>query len=205
MKTVIVALGLRADAEEAEAIAAATSLKDFERDVLSSTGKQDRAGAIVAMRAALAESETAKAELLALKKSTVDAEAKRLIDTATTEGRLPPAMRASAEAQYTASGIAALTLTLSMLPQKVGGAAPKAPVGAPKDKVIAANVSDVDDVITALDVQFAKKLIGEDPEKLDAHLGALRAYRAQRESGTERMTAAARAIKSTTVATGAGR
>lgn len=51
MNTVIIALGLRADAGEADALAAVSQLKDFEREMIALSGKTDRASALGAVRA----------------------------------------------------------------------------------------------------------------------------------------------------------
>jgi phage I-like protein len=178
MKTVIVALGLRADAEEADALAAVSSLKEFERDAVVALGVKDRAaamGAIVAMKAVQLEADAAKKELATLKQSTVDAECKRLIDDATTAGKLPPAKRAEVEGLYGKYGIDAVKATLSVLPVIAPSAS-----DAPKP-VVAPVVTDGE--FSPTEIAIAKNIVGSDPERLTKHLNSLRDYKRARANG----------------------
>lgn len=173
MKTVTVALGLRADAEEADALAAVSALKNFEREIVTMTGAKDAAGAVgfvAGMKTAIAEADALKSELTALKKATVDAECKRALDEATASGRLPPRNRAEAEKMYADFGINAVKSMLSML-SVVAQSASEAPVPAVEAK------SDAE--LTAQEIAIAKNVCGS-PAELEIHLKNLREHKRAR-------------------------
>jgi phage I-like protein len=95
MKTVLIALGLKADTEEADAINAATKLRDFEREVFTATGKSDRAEALGVMRAHLQAHDqvvalTAKVEQL--ESAQREAEFDKLVAKGASDSKLAPAV-----------------------------------------------------------------------------------------------------------------
>lgn len=174
MKTVIVALGLRADAEEADALAAVSQLKEFEREIVTLSGAKDRAsaiGAIVGLKSIVAGAESVKTELETLKKSTVDADCKRALDEATAAGKLAPAKRADVEGMYAKYGIDAVKSMLSMLPVVVQSAAE-----APRP-IVGAAAGDVE--LSAQEIAIAKNVCGS-PGELELHLKNLREYKKSR-------------------------
>ena len=122
MKTLLRALGLPDAASEAEALTALQTRDAAHQRLVQVSGKTNPAEAEAVFNAwkiGAEKSAAIEAELAATKKATVDVEAKALIDKATTEGRLPPASRAAIESMYSAHGIDAVKLSLSMLPAGV--------------------------------------------------------------------------------------
>lgn len=160
-KHILIALGLREDAPEVEALGAITRSQEATREVIRLTGKATMAealGVLQAWRASHERVEALGAELAGIKKSQADTEIKLALDKATSEGRLPPAARPQVEALYASHGAAAVTAMLAALPVQVQlGGAPPVPVpggntvtlsaeeakvaellGVPRDKVLEA-------------------------------------------------------------------
>lgn len=146
MKNVIVALGLSASAEEADALAAVSSLRDFERNVIALSGQQSRAealGALNALSLKASRADVAEAELVALKQAGVKSKIEQLIDGAILDGRVEPAQREKMVALADKGGVEGLEMCLSMLkPSKAPAVQPvieasAAPVVAGVDPEIA--------------------------------------------------------------------
>lgn len=183
-KTVIVALGLQADAEESAAVAKASQLASLEREILSlakAKNLPEAMGILAALQVSAGELVTARTELAALKKSTVDAEAKRLCDDAAREGKLPPAKRSEIDALYAKYGIDAVKATLSLLPVVAQGA-----VDAPKP-VVEGAAADATARGPALlkqfseaEIRIARQMTGNDPAALELHLTKLAKFKQER-------------------------
>jgi ATP-dependent Clp protease protease subunit len=125
MKTLLVALGLGADATEAEALSAHQAREGDRQRLFALTGKTNAGEAeaqIVAWKIGAESAAKSEEALNALKRATVDAEASALIDQAGKDGKLPPADKATVESLYAAHGMAALKATLSVLKPIVGAA-----------------------------------------------------------------------------------
>lgn len=151
----------------------------FEREVFSALGVKDRAGAlgsIVALVATKADAERAVKDLAEFRKSTLDAECKRMLDDASTAGRLPPAKRGDIEAMYSKYGLDAVKATLSMLPvvAQTAAEAPRAPV------VLQPVAGGAGAEFSAQELEIAKAIVGPNPQALQDHLTKLREYKASR-------------------------
>lgn len=147
MKTVIVALGLSANAEEADALAAVSSLKDFERNVITLSGQKGRAealGALNALALKASRADAAEAELVALKAASVKAKVEALIDGAIRDGRVAPAKRDTMIALADKGGVEGLEMCLSMLTPAA------APVTQPAIEAPAPAVNGVDPEIAKI-------------------------------------------------------
>jgi phage I-like protein len=120
MNSVLVALGLKVEADEAEAFAAVNSLRDFAREVLAISGAKsnpEAIGALTALKAKADRAESLDAELATIKASAAAAEVAHLLDEAVKDGRVAPAKRADLEALHAKHGVDALRTCLSMLPK----------------------------------------------------------------------------------------
>jgi phage I-like protein len=160
MKTVLVALGLKAEADEAEAFAAANKLREFERAILSLAGKdsvQDAIGVLTALRLKAEQADSLSAELLKLKSDQVAEQKKALIDEAI-KGGIAPAKRGELEALE----LGALKICLSLLPK-----APASAVVPDESSVVAPASGLSPDQLKIL------KLTGLSPEKFAEHKKAL--------------------------------
>lgn len=115
MKTVLVALGLKAEADEAEAFAAVNSQREYVRATFAIAGKDspsDALGALTALKLKAEQGDAAIGELAKLKADAVASEKKSLIDAAIVGG-VPAAKRAELEALE----LSALKVCLSILPK----------------------------------------------------------------------------------------
>lgn len=123
MKTVLVALGLKAEADEAEAFAAVNSQREFMRAAFAIAGKDsasDALGALTALKLKAEQGETAVAELAKLKADQIASEKKSLIDAAIAGG-VPAAKRGELDALE----LSALKVCLSILPKQAAPAIEK--------------------------------------------------------------------------------
>lgn len=114
MKSVLSALGLKADVEEVEAFSAVSKLRDFEKSVLMITNANstaDAVGVLTALKLKAEKADDYAQELAKLKSSTVEKEKAALIDQAILNG-IAPAKRAELETLELGS----LKLCLSLLP-----------------------------------------------------------------------------------------
>lgn len=162
MKTVLVALGLKAEADEAEAFAAANKLRELERAIFALAGKEsaaDALGALTAMKLKAESADVAIAELAKFKADAVAAEKNSLIDAAI-KGGVAPAKRAEIEALE----LSALKVCLSLLP-KAAPAAVEPAADAPA--VIAASGLSKEELAVI-------KTTGLSPEKYLEHKAAYR-------------------------------
>lgn len=168
MRNVVVALGLKVDAEEADALAAVTSLKDFERNALALSGKTNRGealGVLTALAAKAEQSDKLAAELVSLKAAAVKAEVELLVDEAVKDGRVEPAKRAEMVALADAATVAGLKACLSLLPKKVLSAA---------ESPAETSSGDVK-TFSAMEIQFAKAFVGDDQAAIAARITEVRA------------------------------
>jgi phage I-like protein len=189
-KTVIVALGLSADAEESAAVAKASQLAGLEREILSlakAKSLPEAMGVLAALQVSASELVAARAEVTALRKATVDAEHKRLCDDAAKEGRLPPAKRGEVDALYAKYGIDAVKATLSMLPVVAQSAAeaPKPVVESGATAPVASGVSLLSQ-FSPVEIQIARQMTGGDPSALEPYLAKLAKYKQERAAGATR-------------------
>jgi phage I-like protein len=135
MKTLLVALGLGADASEAEALSALQKHEGERQRLFALTGKSTLGEAeaqVIAWKIGAENGAKAEEALSAFKKTQVDAEANGLIDAAVKDGKLPPADKATVLSQYQAHGIDVLKFALSLLKPVVNttqSPAPLVPVG----------------------------------------------------------------------------
>lgn len=136
MKTLLRALGLGDNASEAEALAAVKEIQGAHARILALTGKANPAeaeAAVIAWKVGAEKAVDLEKTIVADRKAIADSEAARLIDSATADGRLPPANRSLVESQYQAHGLDALKNTLALLqPVVKPAAAPDAPSDAQK-------------------------------------------------------------------------
>jgi hypothetical protein len=160
MKTVLVALGLKAESDEAEAFAAANELRDFKRAVLSLAGKDspsDALGVLTALRLKAEQAETAISELTKFKSEQIEAQKKALIDEAIKNG-VAPAKRAELEAL----DLNGLKVCLSVMPKATAAAIE------PKDEPAAAVAASG---LTPDELKVIK-MTGLSPEKFIEHKAA---------------------------------
>lgn len=118
MKTLLQALGLGANASEAEALAAFQKIQGATSRFLTLAGTADvgaAEGVFLAWKIGNEKNAESEAKLVAFQKSQVDAEAASLIEAAIKDGKLPPADKATVEGLYAAHGMGALKGTLSVL------------------------------------------------------------------------------------------
>ncbi len=166
MKTLLRALGLGDNASEAEALAAVKEIQGAHARILALTGKANPAeaeAAVIAWKVGAEKAVDLEKTIIADRKALADAEAARLIDSATADGRLPPANRSLVESQYQAHGLDALKNTLALLQPVVKPAvAPEAPSEAQKanaQKSSADSLTDEDrQVARALGITEAEAL-----------------------------------------------
>lgn len=183
-KTMIVALGLQADAEESAAISKATQLAGLEREILAFAKAKtlpEAMAAIFSLEKASFELVAAREELTALKKATVDTECKRLCDDAARDGKLPPAKRSEIDALYAKHGLDAVKATLSMLPVVAQGAA-DAPKPAVSDVAPDASVkgSALLKQFSETEIRIARQMTGNDASALESHLIKLAKFKQER-------------------------
>jgi phage I-like protein len=168
MKTVLVALGLKADADEAAAERAATKLREFKGKVLALTGKDsgsDALGVLTALKLKAEKADALETELQKLKDETIAAEKKTLIDDAILNLGVAPAKRADLEALE----LKALKVTLSLLPKV------KQPAEPPKVEPKNADVSGLSEAERVI-----LKNTGLTPEKYLEHRKQYRAAMSER-------------------------
>lgn len=146
MKTLIVALGLRADASESDALTAVSRLRDLEREVLALTGKGELAEAIGTMRAnAQAHSQLValSAQVAQLQAEKRGADFDKVITAGVSEGKLTPAMLDASKSEFgrwvatlraKEDGVMQLSATVAALPKQVPTEEHKEP---PDDRVTA--------------------------------------------------------------------
>lgn len=129
MKSILVALGLKAEADETEAFAAVNALREFERDTMATLGAKtlsEAAGALLALKAKADKTDALSTELETIKASAIASEVKSLLDEAVKDGRVAPAKRAELEQLQAKHGVDALKVCLSMLPKAASAAIPPA-------------------------------------------------------------------------------
>lgn len=165
MKTLLRALGLGDNASEAEALSAVQAIQGTSARILALTGKTNHAEAeatVIAWQVGAQKAAELERTIVANQKAQADAEASRLIDAATADGRLPPANRGAVESQYQAYGLDALKSTLALLPQVVRPATAPEPTEAQKanaQKSSADSLTDEDrQVARALGITEAEAL-----------------------------------------------
>lgn len=176
MKTVIVALGLRADAEEADALAAVSSLKEFEREIVTLSGKSDRAGALGALRAMHQSHEQVVSLTASVKQLEADKRGQEfdaLVKKGQDAVQISPAM-ANGEwlkaLRGKEDGVAQLTSFLASAPKLIAGDAPREVV----------KIGETAEGFTKEEIAIAKTMTGGDPVALKANLTALAAYKRER-------------------------
>lgn len=170
MNTVLVALGLKADADETEAFAAVNALREFEREAIALSGGKNAAeaiGALLALKAKAEKADALETELTKLRADQAANETKSLLDAAIVGG-VDPAKRPELEAYAAKHGVEALKFTVSLLPKKAPAAVPPAP-----DVVPAAAVG----MFSAEQVELIKQ-IGADPVAVAKHKAQSPAYSA---------------------------
>jgi signal peptide peptidase SppA len=131
MKTLLTALGLGANASEAEGLAALQKLTGTASRFLELAGKPDAGaaeGVFLAWKIGAEKSAAAEAQLVALQKASVDAEASALIASAVADGKLPPGDEPTVQGLYSAYGLGALKASLSVLKPLVTAQQKLAPV-----------------------------------------------------------------------------
>lgn len=151
MKTLLQALGLGANASEAEALAAFQKTQGAASRFLTLAGTQDvgaAEGVFLAWKIGNEKNAESEAKLVALQKATVDAEASALIEGAIKDGKLPPADKATIESLYAAHGMGALKGTLSVLKPVVN--VEQKPSGKPADASTVTLSAEERDVAKAL-------------------------------------------------------
>lgn len=159
--------------KEQERVAA---LVAFEREVLAIAGKASHGEALGALRAMVSSSEKVSELIAQLEQARVD---KRLacFDALVKQGRdahqISPAMAKSdwlGKMRGREDGCDDLTAFLAFAPKLVSDAK-----DAPREDARAGDVE-----ITAAEIEVAKNLVGNDPEKIKAHLDQLKTYKAER-------------------------
>jgi phage I-like protein len=172
MKTIIVALGLGAETEEATAIAKASTLAKLERDVLDVT----KAKSLDEARGTLVAFAQANEQVIALNAKIRASEFDALVKEGMTARKLSPAQSKGdwlATMRAREGGVSELKEFLATAPQLIdkGGEAPRegGPSGEPE--------------ISPQELEIARKLVGTNPVVLKAHLEQLRTYKARRAAG----------------------
>ena len=172
-KTLIVALGMNADADESAAVAKASRLADLERDVLALTKAKTLTEAVGVLAAHAQAHEQVLAltgEVAGLKQAQRSIEFDALVKKGQDDCQITPAMASSEwlkSLRGRDDGCVQLKSFLS--------AAPK--VTAKKDEIVESEKPTAEVEITAIDKQIAKRLVGEDPAALKKHLDELKANR----------------------------
>lgn len=178
MKTVIVALGLRADAEEADALAAVSSLKELERDIVSLSGAKDRVGAMGALQAMKQSHEQVVALSATVKQLEADKRGQEfdaLCKKGQDAAQISPAM---ANGDWIKSlrakddGVVQLTAFLASAPKLVAGSG-----DAPREVV---KPGETAEGFTKMEMNIAKTITGGDPVVLKAYLTRLATFKRER-------------------------
>lgn len=134
MLTVLSALSLKEDANEAQALKAVTQLSEERRQLLTVTGKDSIAeaiGVITALKAKADQADALQLRLSAIEASSAKAEMVSLIDEATRDGQITPANRPTIEKLADEHGIKALRGYLEVIPKKAAPAVEKLAAPAP--------------------------------------------------------------------------
>jgi phage I-like protein len=124
-KTLLIALGLKADTDDTEALTQATKLRDFEREVLQLSGKQDRAEALGVLRAhshAQEQLTALTAQLKQMQSAARSAEFDALLAQGQTDEKLTPAMLKSdwiTKLRDREDGVEQLTAFLAAAPKQM--------------------------------------------------------------------------------------
>jgi phage I-like protein len=172
-KTLIVALGLNADADESAAVAKASRLADLERDVLALTKAKtltDAVGILAAHAQAHEQVLALTGEVAGLKQAQRSIEFDALVKQGQDANQITPAMASSdwiKSLRGREDGCVQLKSFLS--------AAPK--LTAKKDEIVENEKPVAEVEISAIDKQIAKRLVGDDPAALKKHLDELKAHR----------------------------
>ena len=174
MKSVIVALGLNADAGENEAVAVASRYKDFADDVCSALKVKSLPEAMGAVRGAVASAEQVvalSAKVAQLETTQRSADFDALVKSGQDANQITPAMASSEwlkSLRGREDGCAQLKSFLAT---------------APKVAAKGADIVEVNDrapvvEITTAEIEAAKRFVGDDPVALQKRLDALRAMKA---------------------------
>lgn len=97
MKTLLVALGLKTDASETDALAALTRLVETAKQVTALTGKDDTSaalGVIEAWKTSAADAKALADKVLSLETAARDREVTEIVTAAKASGKIPPAREA---------------------------------------------------------------------------------------------------------------
>lgn len=192
-KTIIVALGLGADAEESVAVAKAASLTGLERDVLELTKAKSVSEALEALRANAKAGE----QVVALNAKVRFAEFDALVKQGLADKKITPAQ---AKPDGSVGELRAREDGVELLKKRLRDAAAivEKPGEGPREGG-AGGGGPIDPAavqLTEQEIKIAKDLVGNNPVALKKHLGQLRAYKAARASGQQLdeaiMTATAR-------------
>lgn len=157
-KAIMVALGVKDDADESAGIAAATQLSELKREVFALTGKltlSEAVGALHAYRAGNEQVTALSARAEAAEKRVLQTEIEQLLDSAGRDGKIPPAKRAD----FMALGqrdLVALKTTIDLLPALPGQSPPI--IAAPADTTL----------LSAEEEEIAR-MLGNDTAKLRQH------------------------------------
>jgi len=177
MKTVLVALGLAADVDEAGALSAITRLQGQLRDLLALSGKQTHAeavGELAAWKASHGEVVALRARLADIEQATATAEFNAVLEQAGKDAKIPPAVddprRVFAlSLRDRPDGLAMLKAFTASLPALVGAMSAKPLEPAPQggdSKIVSFSRGEV---------EMAKALSGGRADKLLADIAAWRA------------------------------
>jgi phage I-like protein len=174
MKTVIVALGLNAEANESEAVSRASRLAELERDVLALTRAKtltEASGALQAMRQSHEQVVALSAKVAQLESASRAVEFDALVKQGQDDKQITKAM---SEGDW-----------LKLLRTKEDGVAQlksflaTAPKLAAKSNEIVEAAPSAEPEVTAIDKRIAANLVGPDPAAQKKHLEELKAYRLQ--------------------------
>lgn len=173
MKTVIVALGLSADAEETTAVAKASRLVEFERDVIALTktaSLSEAMGSLQAMKASHEQVAALSATVRKMEADKTNAEIQSLLDAVVADGKVTPGEKPELLALGAKYGLEAVQMSLKGRTRIVATAAEQ-----PKE-----SGGEVVEMLSAVDKQIARQMVGNDAAKFKAHCDELRAYRAEK-------------------------
>jgi phage I-like protein len=179
-KTLIVALGMNADADETAAFSRATRLAELERDVLALTKTKtlhEANGVLHAHAAAHGRVLALSAELEQVKRKSLDAEFDALVKQGQDEKKLTKAQAGGewiAQMRARETGCAEIRAYLKEACVLVA----KANEFTESEKPVEASAD-----VSAMDKKIAERLIGPDPVALKKHLDELRAYRVSLKEG----------------------
>lgn len=179
-KTLIVALGMNADADESAAVAKASRLADLERDVLALTHTKtlhEASGVLHAHAAAHGRVLALTAELEQAKRKSLSAEFDALVKQGQDDKKLT---KAQASGEWIATMRARDTGC-----DELRAYLKEACVLVAKSADIVENEKPVEksEDISAIDKKIAERLVGQDPVALKKHLDDLRAYRVSLKEG----------------------